>query len=105
MFNDVKLNRISTFIITASLNQNNILTVKTCSFYCHSFVHVVKHCSFCSFISQHYLDNLNLSKRLESQNDQVEIQKNQLETQNEQIIELQTGMDKFITNVHWFHIL
>ena len=56
----------------------------------------------CSIISQHYLDNLNLSKRLESQTDQVEIQKHQLETRNEQIIELQTGMDKFITNIHQF---
>ena len=53
-------------------------------------------------MSQHYLDNLNLSKRLESQTDQVEIQKHQLETQNEQIIELQTGMNKFITNIHLF---
>ena len=59
----------------------------------------------CSIISQHYLDNLNLSKRLESQTDQVEIQKHQLETQNEQIVELQTGMGKFISNVRQFRIL
>ena len=51
---------------------------------------------------QHDLGNLNLSKRLESQTDQVEIQKHQLETRNEQIIRLQTGMDKFITNIHPF---
>ena len=33
------------------------------------------------------------------------MQKNQLETQNEQIIELQTGMGKFITNIHPFRIM
>ena len=105
MFNDVSHNRISTFVVTASWNQNNRLTVTTCGFYCHSYVHVSSSFPLAALLSQHYLDNLNLSKRLESQTDQVEIQKHQLETQNEQIIELQTGMGKFITNIHLFCIM
>ena len=96
IFNDVKRNRISTFIVTASLNQNYRLTIKTCSFKCQLYVHVVKLPSSCSMIFQHYLDNLNLSKQLESQKDLVEIQKNQLETQNN-LITLQSGMvDMFV---------
>ena len=73
------------------MNQNNRLSISTCSFHFQLYVHIVILCFSCNIISQHYLDNMNLNEQLESQKDQLKTQKNQLEAQNN-LITLQSGM-------------